>query len=79
MAGLNGAVFDLQLPNTKIELNYAAEKLFHLNGTPREDFVPPISIKFSGKQTHDVILETGIRTLKKLLKGRITQSRRRRR
>jgi hypothetical protein len=27
MAGLNDAVFDLQLPNTKISLNYAAEKL----------------------------------------------------
>lgn len=70
MAGLNGAVFDLQLPNTKIKLNYAAEKLFHMNGTPREDFVPPVEVKLSGKRTNDVILEEGIKTLRRLLKRR---------
>jgi carboxyl-terminal processing protease len=68
MAGLNGAVFDLQLPNTKIKLNYAAEKLFHVNGTPREDFVPPVEVKLSDKRRGDVILEEGIMTLRGLLK-----------
>jgi hypothetical protein len=68
MAGLNGAVFDLQLPNTGIRLNYAAEKLFHVNGTPREDFVPPVAVKLSYKRTGDVILEEGIRTLRGLIK-----------
>lgn len=63
MAGLNGAVFDLQLPNTGIRLNYAAEKLFHVNGTPREDFVPPVAVKLSGAGTDDVILAEGIRAL----------------
>ena len=70
MAGLNGAVFDLQLPNTGIRLNYAAEKLFHLDGTPREDFVPPVAVKLSGKRTDDVILAEGVRTLRRLLKRR---------
>jgi C-terminal processing protease CtpA/Prc len=68
MAGLNGAVFDLQLPNTKINLNYAAEKLFHVNGTPREDFVPPVAVNPLDKGTDDVILEEGIRTLRRVLK-----------
>lgn len=68
MAGLNGAVFDLQLPNTKINLNYAAEKLFHVNGTPREDFVPPVAVNPLDKGTGDVILEEGIRTLRRVLK-----------
>ncbi len=68
MAGLNGAVFDLQLPNTGIRLNYAAEKLFHVNGTPREDFVPPVAVKLTGKRTDDVILAEGIRTLRGLLR-----------
>jgi C-terminal processing protease CtpA/Prc len=68
MAGLNGAVFDLQLPKTKINLNYAAEKLFHLNGTPREDFVPPITVKLSDKRTNDVILSEGIKTLRGIRK-----------
>jgi C-terminal processing protease CtpA/Prc len=67
MAGLNGAVFDLLLPNSKIRLNYAAEKLFHINGTPREDFVPPASVNLTGKSTDDAILETGIRRLRELL------------
>ena len=66
MAGLNGAVFDLELPNTGIRLNYAAEKLFHLDGTPREDFAPPVLVNFTGKEARDPILEAGIRTLKRL-------------
>jgi C-terminal processing protease CtpA/Prc len=67
MAGLNGAVFDLQLPNTGIKLNYAAEKLFHPNRTPREMFVPPVSVKLSNRTTADLILTAGIRTLRKLV------------
>jgi carboxyl-terminal processing protease len=74
MAGLNGAVFDLQLPNTKIKLNYAAEKLFHVDGTPREDFEPPVAVKHSGKRRGDVILEEGIRTLRGQLKRRPNNS-----
>ena len=70
MAGLNGAVFDLQLPNTGIKLNYAAEKLFHVNGTPREDFVPPVAVRLSGTSAGDAILAEGVRTLRGLLKRR---------
>ena len=44
MAGLNGAVFDLELPNTRIRLNYAAERLAHLDGTPREYYVPSLHV-----------------------------------
>lgn len=66
MAGLNGAVFDLQLPNSGIRLNYAAEKLFHLNGTPREDFAPPVLVKLDGRSEGDAILEAGLRTLRGL-------------
>ena len=70
MAGLNGAVFDLQLPNTGIKLNYAAEKLFHVNGTPREDFVPPVAVRLTGQSTGDAILAEGVRTLRGLLRRR---------
>lgn len=67
MAGLNGAVFDLELPNSGIRLNYAAEKLFHVNGTPREEFVPPVAVRLSGRRADDVILAEGVRVLKGLL------------
>ncbi|HEY9283909.1 MAG TPA: S41 family peptidase [Pyrinomonadaceae bacterium] len=77
MAGLNGAVFDLQLPNTGIRLNYAAEKLFHLNGTPREDFVPPVLVRLAGGGAGDLILEAGVRTLRGLLKSGPGKPRRR--
>jgi C-terminal processing protease CtpA/Prc len=70
MAGLNGAVFDLQLPNTGIKINYAAEKLFHVNGIPREDFVPPVAVKLSGKSKDDMILAEGVRTLRGILERR---------
>lgn len=42
MAGLNGAVFDFELPNARIRVNYAAERPFHVDGTAREDFVPRV-------------------------------------
>ncbi|HYP53558.1 MAG TPA: S41 family peptidase, partial [Pyrinomonadaceae bacterium] len=68
MAGLNGAVFDLELPETKIRLNYAAEKLFHVNGTPREDFAPRVRVEPSG--AGDRILAAGVRTLRASLRRR---------
>jgi C-terminal processing protease CtpA/Prc len=73
MAGLRGAVFDLELPNTRIRLNYAAEKLFHMNGIPREDFVPAVAVKLSDERKDDVILEEGIRTLTGLLQRQSSQ------
>lgn len=64
MAGLNGSVFDFVLPNSKIRVNYAAERLFHIDGTPREDFVPPVFVNISGQDSDDAILTAGIKTLK---------------
>lgn len=40
MAGLLGAVGGYVLSNTRIEFQFAMERLYHVNGTPREDFVP---------------------------------------
>ncbi|PYS75516.1 MAG: hypothetical protein DMF66_19510, partial [Acidobacteria bacterium] len=62
MAGLNGGIFNLELPNTKIRANYAGERLNHINGTPRESFVPPVSVNLLDKRLnhlHDPILEVG--------------------
>lgn len=36
MAGLNGGIFNLELPHAKIGVAYAGERLNHINGTPRE-------------------------------------------
>jgi carboxyl-terminal processing protease len=69
MAGLNGAVFDLELPHTGIRVSYAAEKLAHLDGTPREDFVPPVLVDLLDREVAalgDPILEEGLRTARRL-------------
>jgi len=44
MAQLRGATCHLELPNSKIGVNLPAERLYHVNGTPREAFVPTIPV-----------------------------------
>ncbi len=40
MAGLRGAVYDHRLSHSGLVLKLPAERLMHVNGTPREAFVP---------------------------------------
>jgi C-terminal processing protease CtpA/Prc len=71
MAGLNGAVFDLKLPRSGIGVSYAAEKLAHLDGTPREDF-RPVMVNVLDRELAafgDPVLEAGIRTARRLVAG----------
>jgi carboxyl-terminal processing protease len=66
MAGLNGGIFQLELPNTRIRINYTGERLNHINGTPREDFVPPVSVNLTDKRwdrVQDPIFEAGYKRL----------------
>ncbi len=42
MAGLIGAISNFQLSETKIGFQFPTERLYHINGTPREKFVPGI-------------------------------------
>lgn len=67
MAGLNGAVESITLPNTGIGVNFPTERLFHINGTPREDFVPPVEVGVTGQDGpgHDAILNAGLKALEK--------------
>ena len=72
MAGLLGATTGITLPNSKIGVNFPVEKLFHVNGTPREDFVPPVYVdllKPEDQNAQDAVLETGLRTLHGLMKS----------
>jgi len=65
MAGLNGAVEGIALPSTGIGVNFPTQRLFHVNGTPRENFVPPVTVDLSHQAAlgRDVILEAGLKTL----------------
>jgi carboxyl-terminal processing protease len=45
MAGLNGSVFDHHLPASGLVVRLPAERLSHLDGTPRERFLPPVLVE----------------------------------
>lgn len=48
MAGLLGATYTIKLPDSGIGINVPAERLYHVNGTPREAFLPPILVDIEG-------------------------------
>jgi C-terminal processing protease CtpA/Prc len=45
MAGLIGAIYSFNLPETNIGFSLPVEKLFHVNGSPRENFTPKYLLK----------------------------------
>ncbi|HKC63149.1 MAG TPA: S41 family peptidase, partial [Pyrinomonadaceae bacterium] len=74
MAGLNGGIFNLQLPQTKIGVSYAGEKLNHINGTPRENFAPPVMVNLLDRRLSrfdDPIFEVGYRKLIEMTKTQV--------
>ena len=76
MAGLNGGIFNLELPQTKIGVSYAGDKLNHINGTPRENFVPPVMVNLLDrrlKRFNDPIFEIGYRKLIELMKAQTSE------
>ncbi len=67
MAQLNGAVYSYEMPNTKIHFTFTAEKLYHINGLPREEYIPPVFIdwrKEEEKPGRDVFMEKALQFLK---------------
>lgn len=68
MAGLNGAINGFQTANTKIPYSFPTEQLYHINGTPREIFIPSNYIDLTNskyKETEDPILTEGISIVNK--------------
>ncbi|MDB5020287.1 MAG: peptidase [Pedobacter sp.] len=66
MAGLNGAVYSFTMPNTKIGFNIPTERLYHVNGQPRELYKPAIQVdmqKQKSSGTQDVILDAALQYL----------------
>ena len=67
-----GATHGVTLPNSKIGVNFPAEKLFHVNGTPREDFVPPVQVDLLAPvdpKEPDAVLAAGLRTVRAAVKA----------
>lgn len=66
MAGLVGATSQITLPHTRIGVNFPSEKLFHVNGTPREDFIPAVYIDLLKRRNalaKDLVFDTGLTIL----------------
>ncbi|WP_108804554.1 S41 family peptidase [Aquimarina sp. Aq107] len=55
MGDLLGAIYQYTLPETKIGFQFPVEKLFHINGIPREDFIPKHYILDSQDQLQKAI------------------------
>lgn len=66
MAGLNGAVYSQTLTKTGIGFNFPAERLFHMNGTPRHHWLPPVRVELRGQddEGRDAILERALMLLR---------------
>jgi len=68
MAGLNGAVYSFEMPNTKIGFSFPAERLYHVNGLPRELYKPAIEVNMEKQKPavgEDVILNAALIYLRK--------------
>ena len=73
MAGLNGGIFNHELPKTKIGVSYPGERLNQINGTPRENFVPPVLVDFMDRRWrrfNDPVLAAGYSTLVRVIRTR---------
>ena len=70
MARLAGATSAIRLPHTGIGVNVPTEKLFHINGTPRENFMPSLHLNLLLQINHgddDVILQRGLSALRGMI------------
>lgn len=70
MAGLLGATRQITLPNSGIGVSFPAEKLFHVDGDPREDFAPSVLVDLlaPGAASRDPILDAGLKTLRERIR-----------
>jgi len=64
MAGLAGATYGVTLPRTGIGMNVPAERLYHVDGTPREAFRPKVGVdvEHSGDE-EDPFVSAALRAL----------------
>jgi C-terminal processing protease CtpA/Prc len=66
LARLNGAVYSYEMPNTKIGFNFPVERLYHINGLPRELYKPTVEVdmtKQHRKTNADAILDKALSIL----------------
>lgn len=65
MAALNGAIYSYTMPNSGIGFSFPVEKLFHVDGTPREFFRPKVYVDLSTSSGPDPVLEKALKEIQK--------------
>jgi len=63
MAGLCGATKQFILPKSRIGVTFPVERLYHLDGTPREKWTPPHLVDLATAQGDDPILAEALALL----------------
>jgi carboxyl-terminal processing protease len=64
MARLRGGTESFELPRTGIPVHLPTYRLYHVNGTPREEFVPPIEVDLTRERSDgDAILARALKML----------------
>jgi C-terminal processing protease CtpA/Prc len=67
MAHLAGAVSDFRLPQTGIDVAFATEQLYHVNGTPRQDWIPAVLVENGATEGPDPIMNRGLSKLEGMI------------
>jgi len=65
MARLNGAITSFRLPNSGFGFNIPTERLYRVDGLPRENFVPAVLVAPDTRGTTDLALEKALDYLRK--------------
>jgi carboxyl-terminal processing protease len=64
MARLRGGTGEFTLPNLKLAVHLPVERLYQVNGAPRETFTPPYHVDLAQARGEDPILERGLEVLR---------------
>jgi C-terminal processing protease CtpA/Prc len=67
LARLNGAGYTYEMPNTKINFSFPVERLYHINGLPREQYIPQLYIDLLREKINpgsDIFISKALQYLK---------------
>jgi hypothetical protein len=64
MADLCGGTGEFVLPHTGIPVRFPTERLYHVDGHPRESFIPPVFVNLDRAAGNDPILARGLSVLR---------------
>lgn len=64
MAGLLGATYHYSLPGSRFGVNLPVERLYHVDGRPREEYRPAVEVQLERSTDADPILDAALRLLR---------------